>query len=140
MPDRIRPRGDTAANWTSSNPILQDREIGIETDTRRYKIGNGVANWSALPYNQIGDRYKTSSTTANFITKGEKTFTVEAGLAYTPEQTVTIVASASPANHMHGRVVSYSGTTLVVDVTKATGSGTFGSWTINVGAIAYMPL
>lgn len=46
-------RGDTAANWTSVNPILLAREIAIETDllpNPLYKIGNGVTAWNALPY------------------------------------------------------------------------------------------
>jgi hypothetical protein len=47
---RIRLRRDTAANWTAANPVLLNGEIGIETDTRRFKIGNGSSTWSALPY------------------------------------------------------------------------------------------
>ncbi len=136
MPDRIRPRGDTAANWTSANPVLQEREIGIETDTRRYKIGDGTTAWNSLSYNQIGDRYYTTSATSQSITNGAKTFTVSAGLAYTPQQAIQIVSTASPTNHMHATVTSYSGTTLVVNVDKNTGSGTFSSWTINVGGVS----
>ena len=47
---RIRLRRDTAANWTSVNPVLGDGEMGIETDSRRFKIGNGTSAWSALVY------------------------------------------------------------------------------------------
>jgi hypothetical protein len=47
---RVRLRRDTAANWTSANPTLLLGEMGIETDTRRFKIGNGSSTWSALPY------------------------------------------------------------------------------------------
>lgn len=47
---RIKLRGDTAANWTTANPILAAREIGIETDTRKTKQGDGVNAWSALSY------------------------------------------------------------------------------------------
>ena len=78
-----------------------------------------------------GDKYKTTSSTTAAIANGTQTFTVAAGLSYTPTQDVTIVANVS--NHMHGTVTSYSGTTLVVDVSQHTGSGTFSSWTINVG-------
>jgi hypothetical protein len=46
----VRPSGDTAANWQSANPVLAAREIGLELDTRRYKVGNGVTNWAGLPY------------------------------------------------------------------------------------------
>jgi hypothetical protein len=47
---RILLRGDTAANWTSVNPILAAREEGIETDTKRRKIGDGATAWLSLPY------------------------------------------------------------------------------------------
>lgn len=47
---RVRPRGDTAANWASTNPVLALRELGIETDTRRFKVGDGTTTWNALPY------------------------------------------------------------------------------------------
>ena len=40
----------TAAEWTSSNPILLRGELGIESDTNRIKIGNGSSNWAALSY------------------------------------------------------------------------------------------
>lgn len=47
MAVRIQIRRDTAANWTSANPILLAGEIGIETDTNKFKIGTGV-NWNTL--------------------------------------------------------------------------------------------
>jgi hypothetical protein len=46
----IQLRRDTAANWTASNPLLALGEIGIETDTRQNKLGDGVSVWSVLPY------------------------------------------------------------------------------------------
>lgn len=46
----IRLRGDSAANWTAINPILRLREVGLELDSRRFKVGDGVTTWSALPY------------------------------------------------------------------------------------------
>jgi len=80
-----------------------------------------------------GDRYLTTSTTSNTIGNGTKTFTVGTGLSYSSQQDVVI--SFNAANHMHALVTSYdSGTgVLVVDVQNHTGSGTYTSWTINVG-------
>lgn len=46
----IKLRGDTAANWTSANPTLAAREAGVETDTRKLKIGDGATAWNSLPY------------------------------------------------------------------------------------------
>jgi hypothetical protein len=47
---RIRLRRDTAANWTSANPVLLAGEMGIETDTRKYKVGDGSTAWTGLSY------------------------------------------------------------------------------------------
>ena len=47
---QMQQRRDTAANWTSANPTLLSGELGYETDTNKFKIGNGTAAWSALAY------------------------------------------------------------------------------------------
>jgi hypothetical protein len=51
---RIQLRRDTAANWISTNPILANGETGIETDTRKFKFGNGISRWNQLAY-AVGD-------------------------------------------------------------------------------------
>ena len=48
--DLIQPRGGTAAQWTSVNPVLENQEYGYETDTRLHKYGDGVTAWNDLPY------------------------------------------------------------------------------------------
>ena len=50
MTTEIKIRGDLAANWTSTDPVLGGREIGLETDTLKFKAGDGVTLWSALNY------------------------------------------------------------------------------------------
>lgn len=50
MAQRIQFRNDTLANWTAANPVLAAGELGVETDTRFYKIGDGITPWNALPY------------------------------------------------------------------------------------------
>jgi hypothetical protein len=46
----IKLKRGTAANWTAVDPTLAAGEIGIETDTTAYKIGDGDTAWTALPY------------------------------------------------------------------------------------------
>ena len=46
----IKLRRGTAAQWSSSNPILSDGEVGLETDTRKFKVGNGSGQWTSLQY------------------------------------------------------------------------------------------
>lgn len=47
---RMFQRRDTAANWTSANPVLGDGEWGKETDTGRVKMGDGATAWNSLAY------------------------------------------------------------------------------------------
>ena len=53
MADRIQIRGDTASAWTTANPILADREIGWESDTKKIKVGDGTTAWTSLAYGGI---------------------------------------------------------------------------------------
>lgn len=50
MAVQIQLRNDTAANWTTANPILAVGEMGVETDTDLFKLGNGIDHWVDLPY------------------------------------------------------------------------------------------
>jgi hypothetical protein len=45
-----KQRRDTAANWTSINPVLLAGEIGIESNTGYWKVGNGSTPWTGLAY------------------------------------------------------------------------------------------
>jgi len=53
MADQIQLRRDTAANWTSANPILASGEFGLETDTDQFKVGDGTTAWTSLGYGGI---------------------------------------------------------------------------------------
>ena len=46
-------RRGTSTEWSTSNPILAAGEIGIETNTNLFKIGNGTNNWNTLAYGGI---------------------------------------------------------------------------------------
>jgi hypothetical protein len=50
MTARLQNRRDTAANWTANNPTLAAGEIGLETDTAKYKMGDGTTAWNSLTY------------------------------------------------------------------------------------------
>lgn len=46
----IQVRRGTAEQWVTANPVLASGELGFESDTGKFKIGNGTANWIALAY------------------------------------------------------------------------------------------
>ncbi len=50
----IQWRRDTAANWASANPVLGEGEPGLETDTKKFKLGDGVSTWNTLTYFSAG--------------------------------------------------------------------------------------
>jgi hypothetical protein len=50
MPVQIQIRNGTAAQWTAANPTLAAGEVGIETDTRKQKFGDGTTAWNSLSY------------------------------------------------------------------------------------------
>lgn len=62
---QIQFRRGTAAQWSATNPVLSAGELGYETDTGNFKIGNGSTAWNSLSVlNGI-----TASTTATFTNK-----------------------------------------------------------------------
>jgi hypothetical protein len=46
----LRHRRDTAANWTSNNPVMLSGQLGYETDTLKFKFGDGSTSWVSLSY------------------------------------------------------------------------------------------
>lgn len=50
LDSKIQIRNDTAANWKAANPVLLKGEVGIEIDTRKMKVGDGISQWTALKY------------------------------------------------------------------------------------------
>lgn len=53
MAQQILLRRGTAVEWTAANPILAEGEMGLEKDTNKYKIGNGITNWNGLEYSSL---------------------------------------------------------------------------------------
>lgn len=73
---QLENKRDTAANWTSANPVLLPGVIGVEEPSvagtsPKIKIGDGVTAWTSLPYfttpvgvaNSIARAYAAASTT-----------------------------------------------------------------------------
>ena len=68
MATRMQQRRGTASQWTAANPVLAAGEIGFETDSGMFKMGDGTNQWSALSYfKDFGDL-----DTSGFILDSEK--------------------------------------------------------------------
>src|ERR1700733_15686105 len=64
-----------------------------------------------------------TSTTAATVATGSQTFTTQSGLGYVSGQLMTVSETSNASNFMSGAVASYSGTTLVLNGTTISGSG-----------------
>jgi hypothetical protein len=50
MATRMQQRRGTAAQWLAADPVLNVAEIGYESDTGKFKIGDGTNHWDDLNY------------------------------------------------------------------------------------------
>lgn len=53
MANRWQFARSTAAAMVALNPILREGELVFETDTLRYKIGDGVTSWNSLSFREF---------------------------------------------------------------------------------------
>ena len=77
MSVKIQIKRTTASAWTSLNPTLDNGEFGYETDTAKFKIGNGSTAWTSLAYananlsvaslDALSDVTITSATNGDFL-------------------------------------------------------------------------
>jgi hypothetical protein len=97
MATRMQQRRGTAAQWTAANPILSAGEIGFETDTGRFKIGDGTSNWSTISYfENLADLGGSLDDYIPLTQKGEAlgVATLDENAAIPVGQLINIIASA----------------------------------------------
>ena len=118
MANRIQLRRDGAQQWANINPILAQGELGIEIDTSRIKIGDGVTPWNSLKYERP---LETESNAANTLVKRDADGNFEAGAI-----SATLIGNASTATRLaNARQIQLTG--------SITGSGSFdGSANLNL--------
>ena len=110
MANRLQLRRDGAQQWANVNPILAQGELGIEIDTSRLKIGDGVTSWNSLKYERP---LETESNTANTLVKRDADGNFEAGAI-----TASLVGNAATATRLaNARSIALGG--------DMSGSGTF---------------
>jgi hypothetical protein len=146
---KILHRRDTAANWTSTNPTLSAGEIGFETDTLKFKIGNGSSTWTALTYQSDASLLSGNATIATLTTTGDVTvggnLTVNGTLTSINSSTVQVddknleIASVASQTGKTGTLVSSnatitssntSGFIVGQTVTQTAGTGTLSATTV----------
>jgi hypothetical protein len=137
--------GDGSTVTDDNNATTGLRDGGWKTRfvpcfTQQVAVANYVVNTALTVLG--GATTNSTSTTSLAIGTGSKSLTlVESGKAYIVGQYVIIASTASPSNNMVGQITSFSGTSLVVNVTTINGSGTISAWSISVtSAGSYLAL
>lgn len=102
---RIILRNDTAANWTSINPVLKLGEMGIETDTNMFKFGDGTTAWNDLAYAGKGE--------ADLKIKSNQVVMSQDFTATVPFGTVTIPSSGNATVTAKGKTLDEFFTSLM---------------------------
>lgn len=113
----IQLRRDTAANWTTVNPVLLEGEVGLELDTGKSKRGDGTTAWNSLAYD-------LASTALQSITSSD----VTTALGYTPTDINLSNLSATGQTVLDGQWTTLSSE---VKVNYTLGAGASESWTIS---------
>ena len=100
MTAKIQIRRDTTTNWAAPTPpTLATGEIGLDTTLKAIKIGDGSANWTALPWlKPIFDTATpfTAGTAAlpSITTTGE----LNTGIDFTVADTVVVATAGTAAS------------------------------------------
>ena len=126
MANRIQLRRGSAQEWQNVNPTLAIGELGIEIDTGRIKIGDGVTPWNSLRYERPTEAV---TNTANTLVQRDADGNFQAGFI-----TASVIGNASTATRLANvRQVSLTG--------ELSGSATFdGSSNLNISStLALVP-
>jgi hypothetical protein len=131
MATRMQQRRGTAAQWVSTNsgngPILAAGEIGYESDTNKFKIGDGTNHWINLDYfidsdstvnPQFGSNIKFEGATANAFETTLAVVDPTADRTITlPDATGTVVLADGSGNVTVSGDLTVSGTTTTINST-----------------------
>jgi hypothetical protein len=131
MATRMQQRRGTAAQWISTNagagPVLNAGEIGWESDTNKFKIGDGVNNWTSLDYFSDINSTVNPAFGSSITFEGATANDFETTIAITdptadrtitiPDSTGTVVLADGSGNLTISGNLTVSGTTTTINST-----------------------
>jgi hypothetical protein len=131
MATRMQQRRGTAAQWISTNsgngPILNAGEIGYETDTNKFKIGDGVNHWINLDYFIDANSTVNPAFGSSIVFEGATANAFETTVAVTdptadrtitlPDASGTVVLADGSGNVTVSGDLTVSGTTTTINST-----------------------
>lgn len=113
---RIQIRRGTAAQWTSANPIMGQAEFGVETDTGKFKIGDGVTPWNSIT------NYFEPGATEDYVTGDELDTELSGYLTSASAASTYLTQSVAAADYLtklaaQSTYAALSGATFIGNVT-----------------------
>ncbi len=122
-----------SASSASSSANTATLQANISTTQANNSSNSAIsaAASAAIAANYAASLSSTSTTSATIGT-GAQTFVTQSGKQYSAGQFLVISSNASALNFMHGTVTSYSGTSLVMNITDIGGSGAHADWNISL--------
>jgi len=131
MATRMQQRRGTAAQWISTNggagPVLNAGEMGWESDTNKFKIGDGVNNWTSLDYFSDINSTVNPAFGSSITFEGATANDFETTLAITDptaDRTITFPDATGTVALTSDITVTASSTTTLTNKTVALGSNT----------------
>ena len=127
MATRMQQRRGTASQWTSANPVLNAGEIGWESDTNKFKIGDGTNHWADLDYFADINSTVNPAFGTSIVFEGATADSYETTLQVTdptadrtitfPNATGTVVLADGSGNVTVSGDLTVSGTTTTINST-----------------------
>lgn len=130
----IKLRRGTAAQWTATNPVLAEGEVGLETDTRKFKVGTGAAAWNSMQYwggsgGGAADFIDLGDVPASYAGQGGKYVKVKSTADGLEFGTLTVaISDVTGLSAAISNLVPYAG---------ASGDVNLGEWGMQVGNLEF---
>jgi hypothetical protein len=131
----IQVKRGSASSWTSANTVLAAGEIGFETDTKKFKVGDGSTAWTSLGYT-VTDGDISGVTAGTGLSGGGNsggvTLSVDTAIVatLTGNQTLTNKTVSLTSNTLSGTTAEFNAALSDGDFTTLSGSETLTNKTL----------
>ena len=130
---------NSATNANNSATSASNSASAAATSATNSEASAVASAASAAAAAALAGAFTGTSTSSLDIGLGNKTIVTQAGEQYTAGIYMIVVSTADASKYMFGQVVSYSGTSLVLNVQATGGSGTYASWNISLAGVQGAP-
>lgn len=112
----IQHKRGTKEQWdANSSHVLEAAEIGVELDTNKFKIGNGVSTWAELAYQSASSVETPTLSKKHTQSSQQSVWTISYSLPFTPNVTATDING----NIIEGDVDYVDSTTITITFSQA---------------------